>query len=643
MASSRTLLERIGDLIEGKPGAADAVSDLLRTAPPADWLDASRHREPSVRAAAITAARQRNPDEVRGRLTEMLNDASESVSAACLAAVQHAPDLVTDDGALLTFLERIGDDAAPVVRRLGHRSKFTVRLLAWLEADDYPLEDAAAAALRDALSRAVVLELARILVARSYSDATVLGLLDHHVGLDLAALEPESLADEQRISIARKLSDHPATRFVQLRSALDVVTRGIVDGSVLKEFGRILSDDYRHGELTKGFLLEDSVQRVLARIDSESGSRCALVLGKPGTGKTTLVHAVTAGLAERGWTVVEVIPSEIMVGTKFLGEWETRVQRLIDAARSPRRVVLVMPSVQHLLDVGKSTARDTSASSMLMPLMERGELVVIGEADKDAFAKAAASSPAFRRVFAAFEMMPATIEVTRKLVSLVAQDRSISLPRELVEEIIHLAEGFVTTAEQPGRTLGLLRRALAACPGQPTVRDLLELLSESTGAPVDFLDHSVALDLNETRRFFETRVIGQPDAITAVLDTVTLIKAGLTDPHRPNSVLLFVGPTGVGKTELARALAKFLFGDEGRLLRFDMSEFASYESYERLIGAKNLTGGLLTDAVTRSRSQWCSSMNSRRPMRTCSTFFYRYSMQDDLPMVEAPPLISATR
>src|SRR5262249_23724210 len=95
------------------------------------------------------------------------------------------------------------------------------------------------------------------------------------------------------------------------------------------------------------------------------------------------------------------------------------------------------------------------------------------------------------------------------------------------------------------------------------------------------------------------RVMGQPEAIDAVVDLVTLVKAGLNDPNKPLGVFLFVGPTGVGKTELARALAEHLFGDAARLIRLDMSEFATYEAFERLIGQgyRGAEPGLLTSAV----------------------------------------------
>jgi ATP-dependent Clp protease ATP-binding subunit ClpC len=522
---------------------------------------------------------------------------NEPVTAACVAALAQVNSLAVDDAALLAFIERVGDDAASLVRKVGSRPAFTAHLLALVEADEYPLEEAAAFALREAESAAVVPEFVRILLARPYSDGTLLGLLDHHITLSPGVLDSNSISLQNRLEIRRKLADQQEHRYTELRAVIDASTREVADPKLLSAFGRNLTAEYRDGNLKSAFLLESSIERVVTRVESETGSRSAAILGKPGTGKSALINGVVAALAERGWTVIEVVPSELLVGTKYLGELETRVQKLSDAAKARKRVLLVMPSVHEMLQVGTTSSHDTSVASMLMPLMERGEVAVIGESNGEAFTKAVGVSPTFRRLFAIFELASASVESTRSLVSLVAEEAGVSLPPEVIEQFIHLADGFVTSAEQPGRTLGLLRRALDACVGQPTVRDLLELLSESTGAPVDFLDHNVALDLNETRRFLESRVVGQPEAITAVLDTVTLIKAGLTDPQRPNGVMMFVGPTGVGKTELARALASFLFGDESRLLRFDMSEFASYESYERLIGSKNGTGGLLTDAV----------------------------------------------
>src|SRR5262249_50315521 len=129
-----------------------------------------------------------------------------------------------------------------------------------------------------------------------------------------------------------------------------------------------------------------------------------------------------------------------------------------------------------------------------------------------------------------------------------------------------------------------------------TFREILEALSKSTGIPTELLDDAVPLNPATVKAFFEKRIIGQPEAVDTVIDLVTLIKAGLTDPHKPFGVFLFVVPTGVGKTELARTLAEYIFGYASRLKRFDMSEFASGDGFVKLIGSTN-ENGLLTDAV----------------------------------------------
>src|SRR5262249_31600234 len=134
--------------------------------------------------------------------------------------------------------------------------------------------------------------------------------------------------------------------------------------------------------------------------------------------------------------------------------------------------------------------------------------------------------------------------------------------------------------------------------GEPiTETEVYDGFTRETGLPRTMIDPAVPLDLAETHAWFSSRVIGQPDAVNLVTDLLATVKAGLTRPNRPIASLLFIGPTGVGKTEMAKAVAEFLFGSKDRLTRFDMSEYADPIAVRRLVGGAFGSEGLLTAKV----------------------------------------------
>jgi ATP-dependent Clp protease ATP-binding subunit ClpA len=378
-------------------------------------------------------------------------------------------------------------------------------------------------------------------------------------------------------------------------------TESLVDIPGLARFGTDMTAQLETAGLPRAFEVGDSIAMLLERLQREPARPLALV-GRSGCGKTALVNELVRALAlpeNGGWRVLRMAPADFLTGTKYVGEWETRVRDLVAAIRHPRRVLVYVPNLADLAAVGRSEKSDANVAAALAPHLEEGSIRLIGESTPEEFERGLGKEPALVRLFERVLVEPATVEGTRQVVRAMRDHDGIPATDGVLNELVDASEFYLSHIARPGGAAGLLRAVMEGRRGnrEPVRRrDILVTLSQSTGVPVDLLDDTAPLDLERLRGFFEARIIGQSDAVEAVVDLVTLVKAGVTDPNKPFGVMLFVGPTGVGKTELARVLAEYIFGDPGRLVRFDMSEFASPDGFTRLIGGRG-ENGLLTDAV----------------------------------------------
>lgn len=560
-------------------------------------------------AIAVAASSGRAEPEVLEAMAALVDDPFPFVRQSLAYALQDFPHWPLNNVA-----EKLIADADVNVRQAAvwcvrTRTWLTPRLVERLTAEDSPwVRSEIANALANSPPRDVLAPLMTRLTEDT--DAGVqqscVYTIEKHIGTLRgypADLPRPNLAALNEVKKRVEANQYSGT-FPNLTAWLREQLVHYTDVEKLAGFGQVLTQEAEKGALPRAYGVDRAIEAVLSILKGPA-PRAAVLVGESGTGKTAVVNELVHRLLEDAdgpWMVLRMSPQDFMAQTRFLGEWETRVRNVVEAIRPPRRVILYVPNIEELAWMGTWDKSEASVASALAPSIERGDVTILGESTVEGFRKGLGANRSLRRLFHAIELHKSDEAETRQILQAVAQEAGALVPDTVLDRLGELADFFVAGTAQPGRSVGLFRRVLGMTAGKHgpiTEKDVLATISTSTGIPVNFLDDSVALDRERVRGFFETRVMGQPEAVDAVVDLVTLIKAGLTDPGKPYGVLLFVGPTGVGKTELARALAEHLFGDPGRLIRLDMSEFATFEAFERLIGQgyRAAEPGLLTSAV----------------------------------------------
>lgn len=372
-------------------------------------------------------------------------------------------------------------------------------------------------------------------------------------------------------------------------------------------FGKVLNQPAAGSQWVQCFGRDRELDFLLRRL-GQPACRSFVLVGPSGCGKSALIRElVRRGDAElpEPWAVLETSASMLLAGTHYLGDLETRVKKLIDLAKRPNRVLLYFTDVFALVEAGRSAHSDISIGSFLTPYAESGDLVLVGESTPEQYRLGFDRHPTFKKLFDAVRIEEQPVESAAAVLRSVADRESARLwdrcgarlivPDNVLERIVELSDAYFHGQAFPGKAVRLFDHVLDQEVGDeadlPPAEDVVlapaavvRALHRYTGIPTALVDDTQTLDLDDVRKFFEDRVLGQADAVDAMVDLITLIKAGVTDPNKPLGVFFFVGPTGVGKTEMAKALAEFIFGGSERMLRFDMSEYKDYNSFEKLIG-----------------------------------------------------------
>lgn len=355
--------------------------------------------------------------------------------------------------------------------------------------------------------------------------------------------------------------------------------------------------------LSPAYELEEVIVQLAEAIRSER-PQSTLLIGPNGVGKTAAIRELirTAGERQLGSAPFYMTSgARIVAGQTGFGMWQERCTDLVREA-GRRRAIVHLGNLVELMEVGKSEHNQIGIAGFLRPAIARGELICIAECTPEQVPMIEREGPQLLDAFRRIDVPEPDDQRGRRILERFVSDwrtsgRAIS-PAAL-DAVDRLHRRYATYSAFPGRPIRFLTNLRTH--GQPTEQiaegEVLREFGKETGLPRVLLDPSVRLDLEQTRQWFAERVVGQSEAVELVTDLLATIKAGLTRPNRPIASLLFVGPTGVGKTELAKALAEFLFGSRDRLTRFDMSEYGDPISVSRLAGTAFGTEGILTAKV----------------------------------------------
>ena len=375
------------------------------------------------------------------------------------------------------------------------------------------------------------------------------------------------------------------------------------EDSLLLQSGASLTRQAAEGTLTRADRRDPLVDRVLAVLAAER-HRSVLLVGPPAVGKTTLVHEVVerirAGnvpeaLKER--EVWQITANNLIAGHRGVGDWQGILQRLLREVREGKQI-LVMGEPYELAVAGRWTGSDNNMSRFLRGYIESGEISVICETTPEGYATTARLEPSFVHAFARVDVPPTGESDTLAILQAAARGletgRNLRVVPAALQAVIDLTRRFLPYRAFPGKAADFLetmaRDALSAGEQSGSARtldrsDAIASFTAMTGLPSFLLSDALPMREQEVRTFFEQRLLGQPEAVGAMVELITVIKAGLNDPNKPLGTFFFVGPTGVGKTEAAKVLAECLFSSRERMLRFDMGEYAAEDALPRLIGS----------------------------------------------------------
>ena len=388
----------------------------------------------------------------------------------------------------------------------------------------------------------------------------------------------------------------------------------------IEEFAYDLTRAAREGKLDPVVGRDSEISRVIEILGRRKKNN-PMLIGEPGVGKSAIVEGIaqriahgdiSAALARKRILSLDI--ASVVAGTKYRGDFEKRLKTIIKEASENPDIILFIDEFHTIVGAGGASG-SLDAANMLKPALARGEFQCIGATTLDEFTKIVEKDGALDRRFQKIVVEPAgvveSIEILRQLRSKYEEFHELKYSDEAVEAAVRLTDRYITDKSLPDKAIdafdeagSMVRLSIGRKKAEVSAEDIATVVSKMTGIPVNKVAESEGNRIVKMRTRLKGRIIGQDEAIETVVRAIQRNRAGLKDPNRPIGTFLFFGPTGVGKTQLARSLAEYLFDSEDNLIRIDMSEYMEKFSVSRLIGAPPgyvgyEEGGQLSERVRR--------------------------------------------